>query len=314
MPFDIETSRASPSGATLKLYVTHAKAPPRGVIQVNHGLAEHALRYARFAEAMSVLGFHVYAHDHRGHGATTASDAPPRMFGTPDGAAKVIADVAAVHDLIAGEHPGLPVIVFGHSMGGFIALNFVLRHSTRVHAAAIWNANFYAVLLVSVDQAILYYERFRLGSDMPSRMIPKLTFQAWAKQMPDRRTPFDWLSRDPAEVDKYVADPLCGWDASVSMWSDVFRFVFFGADDRNFDAVRKDLPFSLVGGEKDPATDGGTAVHALAERMARMAFSRVTTRVYAETRHESLNELNRNIITEDFAAWAGRTVSTPSQP
>ena len=148
-------------------------------------------------------------------------------------------------------------------------------------AAAIWNANFSAGLLGRVAQAILAYERFRLGSDMPSRMIPRLTFQAWAKQMPDRRTEFDWLSRDPAEVDKYVADPLCGWDASVSMWSDVFRFVFFGADDRNFESVRKDLPFNLVGGEKDPATDGGKAVHDLAERMARMGFSRVTTRVYA---------------------------------
>jgi alpha-beta hydrolase superfamily lysophospholipase len=309
MPFDIETSHASPSGATLKLYITHAKGSPRGVIQVNHGLAERAQRYGRFAEAMAARGFHVYAHDHRGHGATTTPDAPPRQFGSPDGASKVIADVEAVHDLIAKEHPGLPVIVFGHSMGGFIALNFVLRHSARVHAAAIWNANFSAGLLGRVAQAILAYERFRLGSDMPSRMIPKLTFQAWAKQIPDRRTEFDWLSRDPTEVDKYVADPLCGWDASVSMWSDVFRFVFFGADDRNFEPVRKDLPFNLVGGAKDPATDGGKAVRALEARMARMAFSRVTTRVYAETRHESLNELNRNIITEDFAAWADGVVA-----
>ena len=117
MPFDIETSHASPSGATLHLYVTKAKAPPRGVIQINHGLAERAARYARFAETMAALGFHVYAHDHRGHGATVAPDAPPRIFGNPDGASKVIADVAAIHDLIASEHPGLPVIVFGHSMG-----------------------------------------------------------------------------------------------------------------------------------------------------------------------------------------------------
>ena len=310
MPFDIETSHASPSGATLHLYVTRAKAPARGVIQINHGLAERAARYARFAETMAALGFHVYAHDHRGHGATVAPDAPPRIFGNPDGASKVIADVAAIHDLIAREHPGLPVIVFGHSMGGFIALNFVLRHSARVQAAAIWNANFSAGLLGRVAQAILAYERFRLGSDMPSRMIPKLTFQAWAKQMPDRRTEFDWLSRDPVEVDKYVADPLCGWDASVSMWSDVFRFVFFGAEDRNFETVRKDLPFNLVGGGKDPATDGGKAVHDLRKRMTRMGFSRVTTQVYEETRHESLNELNRNIITEDFAAWAGSVVAS----
>ena len=114
----------------------------------------------------------------------------------------MIADVAAIHDLIAREHPGCRLSSSAIRWVGFIALNFVLRHSARVQAAAIWNANFSAGLLGRVAQAILAYERFRLGSDMPSRMIPKLTFQAWAKQMPDRRTEFDWLSRDPVEVDK----------------------------------------------------------------------------------------------------------------
>jgi alpha-beta hydrolase superfamily lysophospholipase len=304
MPFDTETSHASPTGATLRLLVKHASGAGRGVIQINHGLAEHAARYARFAGTMSATGFHVYAHDHRGHGATTAPDAPLGTFGSPDGSAKVIADVEAIHDLVAAEHPGLPVLVFGHSMGGLIALNFVLRHSERVQAAAIWNANFSAGIGGRLALAILAYERFRLGSDMPSRMLPRLTFQAWAKQIPDRRTAFDWLSRDAAEVDKYVADPLCGWDASVSMWRDLFRFIFSGADDRNFESIRKDLPFNLVGGANDPATDGGKAVRELADRLAKMRFSRVTTRVYDNTRHESLNELNRNIITEDFAAWA----------
>jgi alpha-beta hydrolase superfamily lysophospholipase len=308
MPFDWETGHASPTGATLRLFVTHARSTGRGVIQINHGLAEHAARYARFAEIMSALGFHIYAHDHRGHGATTAPDAPLGTFGRPDGGAKVIADVASIHDLIADEHPGLPVIIFGHSMGGLIALNFVLQHSARVQAAAIWNANFSAGLNGRLAQAILAYERFRLGSDMPSRMLPRLTFQAWARQIPDRRTAFDWLSRDAAEVDKYVADPLCGWDASVSMWRDLFRFIFFGANDRNFESVRRDLPFNLVGGHQDPATDGGKAVDELAGRLAKMQFSRVKSRVYAGARHESLNELNRNIIIEDFAAWAGGVV------
>ena len=309
MPFDVQTSRVSLTGAKLNLYVSRAKGTLRGVIQVNHGLAEHAARYGRFAEVMSAKGFHVYAHDHRGHGGTTAPDAPRGIFGSPDGAAKVIADVATIHDLIAKEHRGLPVIVFGHSMGGLIAMNFVLRQSERVAAAAILNANFSTGVAGRAARAILAWERFRLGSDMPSRLLPKLTFQAWAKQIPDRRTQFDWLSRDPAEVDKYVADPLCGWDASVSVWQDVFRFVFFGADDRNFEPVRKDLPFHLVGGEKDPATDGGKAVLHLAERMKRIGFSNLTTKIYAETRHESLNELNRNLITEDFAAWAGQAIS-----
>lgn len=312
MPFDDQRICRSPTGAALNLYVKKAGLTPLGVIQINHGLAEHAARYGRFAGAMAARGFHVYAHDHRGHGHTKAPDAPASMFAAKDGAAKVIADVGAVHDLIAKEHPGLPVILFGHSMGGLIAMNFLLRHPGRVAAAAIWNANFSAGLPGRLAQAMLAWERFRLGSDVPSQILPKLTFAAWAKKIPDRRSEFDWLSRDPAEVDKYVADPLCGWNASVSMWSDVFRFIFFGADDRNFASLRKDLPVNLVGGEKDPASDGGKAVLSLAERMKRMGFSNLTSRIYAETRHESLNEINRELITEDFAAWSERTVSTLS--
>ena len=307
MSFDTQTSLASPTGATLNLYLSAAKETSRGVIQINHGLAEHAARYGRFAEAMSARGYHVYAHDHRGHGATRAPDAPACIFGK-DGVNQVIADVAAVHDRIARDHPDLPVIVFGHSMGGLIALNFVLRHPGRAAAAAIWNVNLTAGLVGRVALALLAWERFRLGSDVPSRALPALTFQAWAKRISDRRTEFDWLSRDPAEVDRYVADPLCGWNASISMWTDIFRFIMSGADDRNFRDVPRGLPFNLVGGENDPASDRGRAVRKLGQRLGRMGFSDVTTRIYAETRHESLNELNRDAITEEFAAWARSVV------
>ncbi|WP_353645413.1 alpha/beta hydrolase [Mesorhizobium sp. WSM2239] len=312
MPFDDQRTLASPTGAALNLYVKQAAGPARGVVHISHGLAEHAARYARFADFLSRRGFHTYAHDHRGHGFTTAPDAPQGMFGSPDGGAKVLADIGAVHDLIAREHPGLPLILFGHSMGGIVALNFVLRHSAHLHAAAIWNANFSAGLLGRLAQAILAWERFRLGSDVPSRALPRMTFVDWGKKVPNHRTPFDWLSRDPEEVDKYIADPLCGWDASVSLWQDIFRFVIFGADDANFSTVRRDMPFSLVGGEKDPASDGGKAVEALAARMRRMGFSNLVSKVYPETRHESLNEVNRNIIMEDFAAWADAILPKPA--
>ena len=304
MPFERQIKLGSPTGALLNLNVAPAKGNGRAVVQINHGLAEHAARYARFADFLSAQGFHVYAHDHRGHGFTTAPDAPPGRFAEADGAARVVADVAAVHDLIAEEHPGLPVILFGHSMGGLIALNFLCRHSSRVHAAAIWNANFSAGPAGRAALAILAWERLRLGSDVPSRLLPKLTFRAWGKAIPGHRTPFDWLSRDEAEVAEYIADPLCGFAASVSMWRDVFGFIFTGADDANLSGIRRELPVMLVGGEKDPATNGGKAVEHLAARMRRMGFSNLVSRIYADTRHESLNELNRNLIMEDFAGWA----------
>lgn len=308
MPFDRRISLASPTGATLNVHARQAEGRPRAVVQVNHGLAEHAGRYARFADFLAARGFCVYAQDHRGHGATTAPGAPPGRFARQGGAEKVIADVAAVHDLIAQEHPGLPVVLFGHSMGGLIALNFLLDHSDRVQAAAIWNANFSAGLAGRAALAVLAWEKFRLGSDVPSRLLPKLTFRAWGNAVPGHRTPFDWLSRDEAEVEKYIADPLCGWAPSVSMWRDVFSFIFRGADDASFAHVRRDLPVLLMGGEKDPATDGGKAVLALAGRMRRMGFSNLVSTIYAGTRHESLNEVNRDVVMEDFAAWADEVI------
>ncbi|TGT74418.1 alpha/beta hydrolase [bacterium M00.F.Ca.ET.159.01.1.1] len=304
MPFDRKTRLASSTGAELNLYVKQAAQGPRAVVQINHGLAEHAARYARFADFLSGRGFHVYAHDHRGHGATKAPDAPLGKFADSDGIAKVIADCDAVHDLLAKEHPGLPVIAFGHSLGASIALNFVLRHSQRIYAAAIWNGNFSQGLLGQLALLILGWERMRLGSDVPSRLLPKLTFQAWGKAVPNHRTLFDWLSRDPVEVDKYVADSLCGWDASISMWRDVVNMAQHAGKDSSFAGVRRDLHFNLIGGEKDPASDYGKAVNLLAKRMRAMGFSNLVSKVYPETRHESLNEINRDAVMNDFARWA----------
>jgi len=314
MAFDRETKLKSPTGATLLVRVREAQGAPRGVVQINHGLAEHSARYARFADFLSSRGFHAYAHDHRGHGGTTAPDGPQRMFARENGAAKVVGDIAAVHDHIRATHPGLPIILFGHSMGGLSGLNFLLEHSAGVHAAAICNANFSAGLLGRAAQAILAWERFRLGSDVPSRMLPKLTFQAWAKQIKERRTEFDWLSRDAAEVDKYIADPLCGWDASVSMWIDVFDFVFAGANDANYATVRRDMPLYLVGGENDPATDGGKAVRHHAGRLRQMGFSNLVSTIYPQTRHESLNELNRDVVMADFGDWLERLLRSVEKP
>ena len=304
MPFDDATKLVASSGAVLHLHSREPDGRPRAVVQINHGLAEHAARYGRFADMLALHGIASVAHDHRGHGHTRAPDAPAGTFATGgDGVARVVADVLSVHDHVARRWPGMPVIIFGHSMGGLIALNTLFSASHRVAGAAIWNANFSAGLLGRIGQGLLAWERFRLGSDMPSRIVPKLTFQAWAKQVPNARTPFDWLSRDPAEVDAYVADPLCGWDASVSMWQDVFRLIFAGANDTNLARIRRDLPISIVGGEKDPATDGGKATEHLAGRMRAMGFSNLTSRVYADTRHESLNEVNRDQVMADFVAW-----------
>src|SRR5690606_4207240 len=107
---------------------------------------------------------------------------------------------------------------------------------------------------------------------------------------------------------KFIDDPLCGQDVSVSLWQDIFDLIFHGADDGNFSRVRRDLPINLVGGAKDPATSGGKAVEHLAARLRRMGFSNLVSTIYAETRHESLNELIRDAIMADFAEWLDKSL------
>jgi alpha-beta hydrolase superfamily lysophospholipase len=125
----------------------------------------------------------------------------------------------------------------------------------------------------------------------------------------DARTASDWLSRDPDEVDAYLADPLSGWNPTVSMWRDIFDFIFTGANNSLLANVPRDLPFNLVGGAEDPATEKGKAVRHLERRLKQLGFSNVTTNIYEGTRHEGLNEINREVIMRDFADWATRTVS-----
>lgn len=309
MEFSSNRIIKSITGANLNLNVMEAKGKPvRAIVQINHGLAEHSARYARFADFLATKGFVTYAHDHRGHGMTTTPDAPKGSFGKGKTAQKVIDDVLAIHQLIATERPNVPVIIFGHSMGGLITMNFVQQHSNRIAAAAIWNSNFTAGITGNLAKLILAWEKFRLGSDVPSRILPKLSFAARAKEVTDGRTPFDWLSRDTSEVDLYVADPLCGWDANINLWQGVFDLIFAGADDSKFANIRRDLPFNLVGGENDPATDRAKATRALANRMNKIGFSSVALRIYPETRHESLNELNRDLVMNEFSQWLEKII------
>lgn len=296
----------SATGASLAYRHQAATAAPRGVVLVCHGLAEHAGRYGRFAETMAARGYHLYAHDHRGHGQTRAGDAPQGQFARRDGIAKVMLDVIAMRDLAVAAHPGLPVILFGHSMGGLIALNTVLAYPDQFDAVAVWNSNLNPGLPGRAAQLILRIERMLKGSDVPSGLLPKLTFGAWGNAIKNRRTAFDWLSRDPGQVDRYIADPLCAFDASTSLWLDIFELSFRAPQKAQLDRLPRDFPIHLVGGRQDPATDHAKAVEWLANRLKSMGFSHMTATIYPDMRHETLNEIGADRAMSAFADWCDR--------
>ncbi|MBY4606219.1 alpha/beta hydrolase [Rhizobium sp. 9T] len=303
-----ETQWLSVPGASLAYHHAEATGPACGILMISHGLAEHSKRYRRFAEAMAARGYHVYAHDHRGHGETTAPDAPIGRFARREGVERVIGDIMAMRAHAASRHPGLKVILFGHSMGGLIALNAAVTAPADFDAVAVWNSNFAVSLAGRAAQIILTTERMLKGSDVPSGLLPKLTFAAWGRSIADRRTEFDWLSHIPDEVDKYVADPLCGFDASVSLWLDVFELTFRAPQKIHLDRLRHDLPIHLVGGAEDPATERGKAVLWLSKHLKGQGFSRISTQIYQEMRHETLNDTGAETAIADFANWCDDAV------
>lgn len=294
----------SPTGAHINTYWRAADGDFKGIVQINHGLAEHGARYAGFADFLAAKGWAAIAHDHRGHGKTTSSDGAPRLFAHQNGWAKVIEDVHTVNAALQANYPGKPIVVFGHSMGGVIAMNYTMHHPDTVKGCAIWNSNIdkgAAGLLGLVASLGMAFSK----PDRPAGLIDSLTFKAWDKKFKQDRPESGWLSRDLDEVDKYVADPLCGWTASWSLWKDFSGGIEFAADDRNLRRVPKSLPFHLVGGTEDPATNGARAMEKLGERLRRQGYG-ATQETLEGFRHETLNENGREAVMERFAAWLSK--------
>lgn len=295
---------ASPTGADLAVYTRSADSAPLGIVHINHGLAEHAGRYARFAAGLASHGYHVVAHDHRGHGLTTAKDGAPRRFANRKGWKKLMEDVGAVHADARERWGDLPLIVFGHSMGSVVAFNYVLRHPKAVAGAALWNGNMALGGLKTVMRIVLGFEAlFGGGRYAESRIIDALTFKAWNKRFTERRTDADWLSRDTAEVDAYVADPACGWRASVSLWRDFLDGVAYAENNRHLRKLPPTLPFHLVGGGEDPASNRGAAVRDLYMRLTQAGLTDVELHILDGFRHETINEIGREAPITAFADW-----------
>lgn len=305
MSADISTL-ASPTGATLAL--RHWPVPggtPRAVLMVCHGMSEHSGRYAALAAAMNAHGIAVLAHDHRGHGHTTAPDAPPMRFAWRGGAQKVVADLLCLRDHAERLYSGLPVFLLGHSMGGLIALNVALEAPHRFAGIAPWNMDAMAPApLIAAARFILKAERALKGSDVPSLMLPALTVEMWNRAIPGMRTGADWLSHDQTVIDAFLADPLCGRPATVSMWLDIFDFIAGWRSRPVTDAARR-LPLFLLGGAEDPSTGYGKAVQRLAARLEKHGFTSLGTAIYQNSRHETLNDIERERATAELIAWCG---------
>ena len=297
------------NGATLHVRRRLA-ATARGVVQINHDLGEHGGRYDDFARHLASKGIHVYTPDHRGHGQTSASDTPP---GGLAGTATIDGDLFDLHELIAREHPGLPVVIFGQGAGALISAHFLLGHAPRLAGAALWNmpvATDYATRFLG---AMLRWERFRLGSDVTSPTMARIV-RGWERKAGGGGESFAWLSDDPDALEAYLADPACGREPTIGAWIAILRMMSQAGRTRAWEGLPDDLPLHLAAGGADPTTNRGAMVEDFTRHLKRAGFSNLVSRRYPEQRHDLVNGLNRDVIRRDFVEWLEALAGSTARP
>lgn len=295
-------------GLSLFVYRWLPPGPCKGIVQVVHGLAEHARRYSRLAEALNSAGYGVYANDHRGHGQTCRSDSELGFFAPRNGWQLCIDDLWKVNRHIAAEHPGVPIVLLGHSMGSTMAEQFMGGHGDALAGAVLSGPNGAPTAMAAMGRVILRLERMRVGPKGRSKLANTLTFAAFNKQFAPARTAFDWLSRDAAEVDKYVADPRCGFQASVQLWLDLLNGWKAASTREHRVQIPKALPIYLIAGSRDPVSGNTRQIAPMLVAYSTSGLQNVQHRFYPDARHELFNEINRDEVTRDLLEWLDRII------
>ncbi len=298
-------------GVNLHVYRWEPVPPTKAVVQIVHGLAEHAGRYAELAVALNAAGYAVYANDHRGHGHTALAPADLGFFSEKGGWRKCLDDLLLVRRRIEADHPDLPVIMLGHSMGSFLAQQFMSEQGATLAGVVLSASDGKPSLLAMAGRLVARMERLRLGGRGRSALIHALGFGAFNKAFGPARTPADWLSRDQGEVDRYLADPLCGFVATVQLWIDLLDALGDIASPARLAAVSRGLPIHLIAGTRDAVSANAKGVERLVAIYRQAGLERVTSRFYPDARHELFHEINRREVMRDLIAWLDTVVETP---
>lgn len=276
---------------------------PLAVIQIAHGMAEHSSRYANFAQFLTDKGLAVYANDHRGHGKTIPEGGIPGYFADKDGWEKVLNDMHFLTDIVKSEIPDTPVFLLGHSMGSFLSRKYVGLWSNDIDGLIIsgTGSNPQWLLNAGLNLASM------MPKKKPSKMLDSMVFGKYNKPYPSQ---FQWLTNDQKIVDNYVNDPLCGFVCTGGFFVDMLKGLKMLNDPRLNDDVDKNIPIFIIYGSKDPVGDYGKGVKQYIKQLEHEDFKNVSEKIYYGSRHEILNELNRNEVYDDILEWVSKQLNS----
>lgn len=275
---------------------------PKAVLQIVHGIAEFVERYDGFANFLTEHGFVVVAEDHMGHGQSINGEGIQGYF--HGGWFTAIEDTMQLMRDTKEAYPGIPYILFGHSMGSFMARTILCKYpDSGIRAAIIcgtgWQPALALPALIKVVEGICK----KTGETNPNDKLQNLVFGSYNSKVEHPRTPYDWLTRDAKIVDAYIAHPLCGFTASCGLLREMMKGIHFIEQKGNMAAMRKDLPVFFIAGGDDPVGSYGKGIHQSAEAFQKAGMKDVSVRIYPLCRHEILNEINREEVYEDVLAW-----------
>jgi len=287
----------------VRRWITAEQIEPKGIIHILHGMVEHSGRYGKLAVALNQAGYLVFAHDHRGHGYSVSKPEQLGHYADENGWQKVTTDVLVVQQDIRQQYPNLPLHLLGHSMGSYIAQQFVMDFPQQVDSLILSGSNSQPQWLLSVLLGVIRVERWRKGKMAKSNVIDKLVFGQFNQEFKPAITDFDWLSRVPQEVQKYVDDPLCGYLCSNQTWFDMISGLKGILKPESLAKLPREMPLLIIVGDKDPVSNNARGVKQLAQAYQQQGLQQLELKVYSDARHELYNDTNRQQVIQDTLNW-----------
>lgn len=281
---------------------------PKGIVQIAHGIAEHIDRYEDFMRFLAENGFVAVGNDHLGHGKSIARLEEQGIFAENNGWNYVVEDMKKLREQVREQFPNIPYVFFGHSMGSFLTRTFLILHPDLYDAAILSGTGHQSAALVNGGYLAAELMTKLKGPHASGQALNDMAFGSYCKRIENPRTPFDWLSRDNETVDKYIADPLCGFVCKTSLYRDMMGGLKFLTNQKNIDKMNKTLPIYFMSGAEDPVGDYGAGVETAYKAFCRAGLKDVMIRLYPGGRHEMLNELNRDEVMQDILNWLNERI------
>lgn len=274
----------------------------KAVVQIVHGMMDHRRRYDYFAKALCEAGFGVITYDQRGHGETAASPEELGYFAGERGWKLLISDCLSINELAQKEFPGVPVILFGHSMGSLVSRSFIKRYDSKVQGVVLCGAPCYNKMARMGEKLAGVLSRIR-GPKGRSKMLKEIVLGQFNRKVPNAKTDCDWVSRNEENVERYLADPLCQFNFTNRAYEDLMFGMQDMHDTMRWNLQNPTLPILFIVGSDDPCTGGEKGLKDSVKTLREAGYEYIDQHVYAGLRHELLNEKERDQIIADVISW-----------